>query len=448
MGRVVVANRDFAPGQVVFHEDPLLIWPVDTRDGVPDSAMIQAFASASTEVRQEVLRLSHPSLASPLGKSYENHARRLVQAKSVKLPVTQVQRLLMINDCNTHAFRGLEELSGPVEVPATMETEYGCPFKAIFLIGSKVEHSCIPNVAYQTKCGHLMYRAVRPIRAGERVSFPYICPHPEQSLSERRSLLETGKLFLCSCELCRGPEMNRPLACCVRDCIGIAFRTERKWTCDECGAVKTDNDMTEDERAGTAEYRKILRGVQSGMRPGTGEKVLQRYQQRIFHSLSPQHYLHAQYHALIAKMAASEALMVQDPQPNQLAPVVDLQAARLLAATSALRLLLWRERLNAVIEGRVKADTIWKAGGWSRNNVEELEDVWAAWRSEEGLKPCPASAKDAFYAGRDMLLAVEGKEQKTSARIFRRYEQQIFSFLAPEDPDRHRVRAIIAHFPY
>jgi hypothetical protein len=69
----------------------------------------------------------------------------------------------------------------------------------LFPVASYINHSCIGNVTYHcTSNGKtLVFRAVRPIKAGEIISYPYIDPLQKRSI--RATLLSDGYLFKCSC---------------------------------------------------------------------------------------------------------------------------------------------------------------------------------------------------------------------------------------------------------
>jgi hypothetical protein len=88
---------------------------------------------------------------------------------------------------------------------------------ALFLFGSKVEHSCCPNVAYSSKTsdGLMEYKVIHPIKAGENVSFSYILDVFTSPTHERRQKLLLQKDFVCMCDRCKGPDFSRVAQCHV-----------------------------------------------------------------------------------------------------------------------------------------------------------------------------------------------------------------------------------------
>lgn len=273
LGRVVVAKRDIAPGEVVLHEDPLLIWRDDGAGDEKDISMMQAFARASPATREALLGLYHPPLSSAEGERAQEHAEMLVHDRGIEVAVEKVQRLLMIHACSTHNFRRVEDFDGPSEVIYATGTEIAGNYAALFAIGSQVEHSCLPNAVYRSSSGHLLYLAARAIRAGKRVSFAYSSDDPERTLQERRDRLLATKFFICQCVLCRGPEMNRPLTCRISACSGLSLRTDGSWTCAECGSVKDDDEQASKERKLVEVFERTKQKVHRNMRPGAFSKT-------------------------------------------------------------------------------------------------------------------------------------------------------------------------------
>lgn len=223
--------------------------------------------------------------------------------------------VVLISHYNAHDFFGLNNIPAhDTIVPGGVAPK--APYTALFETGSKVEHSCFPNVTYSSKTGQLVYTAIQAIAAGERVTFSYI-PYIEVPEQARRNSLLTSKSFLCECARCEGPDMCRPLPCPVcKD--GVVLRTSpcggrepASWTCLACQAQSADDgkmrnackvelgllvDLTSMEKV-----QQILPGMM---------KSAQDLRGRVRSALPPSHYIHTRCSALISRFAASLAAML------------------------------------------------------------------------------------------------------------------------------------------
>lgn len=129
LGRVLVASKDFRPGEIVLQEQPLLVW--EKQEGDIPFTLIQAFDSASLDVKRKIIDLYAPSPA-----DFPNHSTVEMIKKALKEAQVKPEReqailhLLLVCQCNVHSF---------------LETN-----NAFFELGSKASHSCFPNVSYHS----------------------------------------------------------------------------------------------------------------------------------------------------------------------------------------------------------------------------------------------------------------------------------------------------------
>lgn len=149
LGRVLVANTSFSLGEEVLREEPLLTWPAGDWN-----AYLDALCEINDDSRAAVKNMFHPALDSP------NYAIQDLRTKAEELlssgnrptfcDLDFVHRALLIAKLNAHSFQSGQRL-------------------ALFETGSKVAHSCAPNCSYSSKIveGMLVFRAIRPIAAGE-----------------------------------------------------------------------------------------------------------------------------------------------------------------------------------------------------------------------------------------------------------------------------------------
>ncbi|KAG1661153.1 hypothetical protein FOA52_002528 [Chlamydomonas sp. UWO 241] len=121
MGRVLVATRDFAPGDTVLVEEPTLVYAADGGAG-----LLRAYSRAGERERSAVLDMCHPSLGSPGARSvlgepanYSSASRppyRFLEVSHVPhrvrmrdgsaLPLDTARTLVLIHRFNAHVYKG------------------------------------------------------------------------------------------------------------------------------------------------------------------------------------------------------------------------------------------------------------------------------------------------------------------------------------------------------
>eukprot|EP00798_Chlamydomonas_sp_ICE-L_P000008 gene8-12816_t len=445
LGRVVVARRAFAPGDVVLAEAATLVFATAARGRLP--ALLSAFKSATSQRQQAVLGMFHPPLDSPeacAALRTSGNVLELAAASELGIDIEVAQRVVLISHYNAHSFFGHNNIpAGDVLVPGGVVPD--APYTALFEIGSKVEHSFFPNVTYSSKSGQLVYTATLDIAAGERVTFSYIhyIDIPEQA---RRNALLTSKSFRCECARCEGPDMCRPLPCPVcKD--GVVLRTSpcdgqepASWTCLACQAQSSDENMHDArniELGLLADLKKVEKVQQ--MVPGIVRRT-QDLQSRVRSALPPSHYLHARFSELISRFAASEAAMLYGTQQNDLrceaAACLMVRAHASAPCRPCTTDATWRMPGNDKQSANLTRSS---RGGLSPDKrlSNIVDNVWLASTDEAAiLMPVWEKAKEAFYAGKDLMDVGRPKQKKQAAAIFRRYHAALMQWLAPDDPDR------------
>ena len=218
-GRVVVAARNFALGEVVISEKPTLVWSTtDTGLGVARN-YLRAFSAASPEAQEAVLDMFHPPVNSDHARSVlrslgvirktndASYSEETFLARQAGLDPSSIYKLLLIMVTNAHEYRGFdndETYTEYMEGDSETQPEHG----ALFSYGSKVSHSCSPNVLYTTKngAGHLQYMATRAIREGELITFSYIRAVWWTPRVDRREMLQLSKDY---CYVFSNSELER-----------------------------------------------------------------------------------------------------------------------------------------------------------------------------------------------------------------------------------------------
>jgi SET domain len=100
-------------------------------------------------------------------------------------------------------------------VKCTVSYQVSYHKSALFVFGSKIAHSCAPNVSdtSQTEDGALEYKVTRPIALGEEATFSYIGNLYQTPMYKRCEQLLNTKSFLCGCSRCSGPDYYRMVQC-------------------------------------------------------------------------------------------------------------------------------------------------------------------------------------------------------------------------------------------
>jgi hypothetical protein len=281
MGRVLVSDRSFLPGDVVVEEEPLLVWVDDSRRC---GSLVRAFLVASSAVQDEILTFGHPATDDervPFVSIARAEAAALAASDPdfAALGEARLMELLLIDATNAHSYHGgarnpqrhLTASNAPGD--GTVRTKQ-C---ALFSIASKVAHSCRPNAIYTSTGtnGRLRYIASRPIAPGDLITFSYI--ESLQPRDRRRAALKEGKFFHCACARCSGVDDCRGLRCALtKTCRGILLRSDDgeenggAWKCSACASSATDAALSEPIAAEASTTDSIL-WLQSRLDSGDAE---------------------------------------------------------------------------------------------------------------------------------------------------------------------------------
>jgi hypothetical protein len=247
LGRIILAATDIDVGYVVIRETPTMVW---RHDDWMD--LFTAFQALPEESRQGVLNMFHPPLDRSETMRYLGRLALQLKSRS-SLDVGTIHKLLAIAATNAHEYIGTnQELYREV---IGFDERSTAARSALFLYGSKVAHACSPNTSYtsQTADGKLEYKAIRPIAAGDMVTFSYLEKEYETPTHVRRETLLQSKAFLCKCDRCMGPDYTRQIHCptcskfvkCTNDGSGVTL-----WSCDNCGLIQgTNRNQLEEKEA-------------------------------------------------------------------------------------------------------------------------------------------------------------------------------------------------------
>ena len=306
MGTVVVATASFAPGEVVIKEVPLLLYETTPSAAGNDdwTDFFRQYSKLSPDDKTRILAMAHPELDGQTirvkNRKVESIKWQRILRESCGLEAEVIQKLMLIADTNSHLFLG-----------AASSHNSNAPKAALCVYGSKVEHSCSPNVSYSSSTGYLIYRAIRRIEIGERISFSYI--DLKETAAKRREILLETKDFVCSCDLCLGPDHSRTAGCPKPTCQGTALiHSSGEWECTTCGFLSASEaasilktELEFERRLGFMQAQQLQANI-----PDSIHSVIADASRR----LSPTHSIVARLVTFYSTICASHLAMLNKPE--------------------------------------------------------------------------------------------------------------------------------------
>jgi len=237
LGRVLVALRDFAVGDVILREAPVLVWESGNWE-----AFLKRVDQLAETLQNGILDMFHPPLESESCRPLESMALSLRSLSHYS--VDKIIKLMAIANANAHEYYGQTSLEYQ-EFTSFMGGYQHSGSAALFLYASKVAHSCLPNASYSSKTpdGKMEYKCIRPIQRGEMIHFSYLDDIFETATKFRRAKLQTIRDFLCRCSRCELPDDIRRVHCpnCTSGwamCISSRYQNE-VWICQDCGELNS-----------------------------------------------------------------------------------------------------------------------------------------------------------------------------------------------------------------
>jgi len=219
LGVHALANRNFESGDLVLAEEALIKigkcarsdeQRMNRRFGQKATFLLPAMAIAwegvSEEQRKAALDLFfvHPSMQRADGQHVEGN---LIACRDM---INEYKQLACFQPLELLQFLHIIDLNIHKDDEDSERHSAG-----IFVLGSKFSHSCASNCSWSFNAkGHLQYHAIRPIRAGEPLTFSYIGNGMNLLMStlERRRRL-CSLWFVCQCARCCQPDFARRMSC-------------------------------------------------------------------------------------------------------------------------------------------------------------------------------------------------------------------------------------------
>eukprot|EP00759_Apiculatamorpha_spiralis_P021877 PhF_6_TR26363/c0_g1_i1/m.37990 len=235
VGRSLYTTKPWKAGEIVLTDTPILRWDAtatidpeiqrlkDSEPLVPQmyAAAVDAFVRCGAqqpEVRRVILDLHVPSL--PISENtfaLFRFAQRVVDMIGLDSTTTNAADLVKVM------------LGAKVNAHRAPNGEW-----CVMPIGSKLAHSCDPNLYYHAYT--FSFVAVRPIQAGEMLSFSYLSlPLLITGTEARQKKLFGSHLFVCACVRCGGVDECRTFMC--PKCNATTLRR------DKSALVLTDADQ-------------------------------------------------------------------------------------------------------------------------------------------------------------------------------------------------------------
>jgi len=424
LGKVAFATRDFRPLDIVLVEAPALIFDYENQC----FGLFDAFLDASSEVQSGILEMHHvDTSAQPNEVELDRKERDEIVESEVqrynherqnsKLTVELAQTLVRIVGNNAHSF---DDPGGSADVEEFEKS-------ALFLIGSKAEHSCAPNLVFSTNEGMLRFVAEIPISRGERLSTSYAQSILQTCRQERREFLQQHKAFTCQCSRCLGLDECRPMPChkCHDGVMFLSGDTE-KWCCVSlCGW----HDQTPTLQSSDSELAKDIGFFRDSLEHGMDESMLPTVmaaQARVVQTCHPLHWLHIAAWDLVSIVASSLARALADDKSNTVASLL------LLSATCQLHQVLWTERNAAIVYGRLELNDAVNSVSKNGLRVDYPEDANEISRLLDLLScrpparpahyDCTEVTQNIFHACQDQLLAGHAG---LAAKLYGAYESML-----------------------
>jgi hypothetical protein len=389
-GRVVVASKDFEPGDLIFEEQPLIEWR-------SYEEYLLKFLTSSDSIQGQILDMYHPPLETeiPSFSALRVLSSALSRKKQLaELSENKIYKLLLTSAINAHAYFGFRPAMQEVPNAKAGTT----PSSALFFLGSKLAHSCNPNVLNSSKQGPFMsFVCIRKISKGDILFASYILDLFSTPRHERREMLMETKFFRCSCDRCSGVDDVRGFLCSAGDCPGVALLSDSepdscgKWVCQQCGCDYPQDRLLPKlqlEKRLLLELASLEAGMKAGASPRRGPLEIEALAAKAAAELSPTHYLvvrackllstwHAsQVEAVTRATLATGRASVPAPWGGKLTP----QGLKRDAAAAAARAIALREcvaagrgaclggrcagRHPALWDGSLSTDVLWAIRDW------------------------------------------------------------------------------------
>lgn len=306
MDRITVASRPFDTlYEAVLREKPALISRSEdyTVDLSYYTDFLEQFNNASMEVQLGILDLFGQPVESAMGQTLAEPAEILAAMDIfADYDFTSIHKLLIKFVSNSYTYKDAE-----------------C---ALPLFGSKIQHSCHPNLGYTsfTDDGCVEHRVIRPIKKGDIACVSYLSGVYELPTPQRRLQLLESKSFVCDCSRCKGLDYCRLIQCpdCCEENVPCSYDKDdnASWYCPACCTTLDADVMLSKEKSVEGTLKLMTRHIEMG----DCHQILEEYTPEVMEemveeaasTLSSVHYLTKQAQAVLLDVCKTHILIRQE----------------------------------------------------------------------------------------------------------------------------------------
>lgn len=434
LGRVAVSKEAFNSGDVVLAEVPAIVF--DDQNYI---RLFTEYLDASSDVQASIFDMHHnvDTIKGLQNQFLVSQLQIFQHEKKALLTLEIAEKLLSIVNHNAHEYN---LLSGKVKVYA-----YGVPPKseaALYTLGSKIEHSCVPNVTMKTTdLGLLQYQALIPIEEEVRIGFSYMSSVYNEPRMARREFLQTNKGFQCECKRCIGFDECNPFKChnCQEESMFEAGSKSGIYCCILCDHEDRKSELIEKQIEKVNLFRAQLDALLSRLQSGdldVAYDCLQLQSEIADHCASPLHWLYPQIWTLISSAFASLARMDMKEGIPPTHP--DVAENLRMAGYAELQEVKWIQRIISIVHGweslkdvviasKEDAGVYTSTGDNGVATILDVQNLINDLTKDTTTMRYPNSnvTMEIFRAGQDLVLG--GELTEDVSRLFGRYSNDLAS---------------------
>lgn len=440
MGRVAVATKDFDNGSVVLIEKPAVVF--DHNDGF--LSLYDAYLKAPQKTQKDIMEMQVGSLQGDedINGMIMNDLKRFPK----KIEKNVAAKLVKIAFINAHSFlpEGTGNYSDEIQ-----------PRSALYTLGSKLEHSCAPNISFETTpSGELEYTAEMPIKKEERLKISYQSHVYEEARSQRRHGLMESKGFHCKCCRCLGYDECSPLDCDSCKNKGGVFQlgSDESWKCLACDWKGKCNESLANQMKDQESLSQKLDGMKlrletKGFNPSMVMEccIIQNVVASKFSSL---HWLHPKvYHSIRVVATSSARFLMKAKGMRQKDPPVF--AMLQLAGRAGIEHFLWLSRIISIVNGdselgpvckkQVPVEILQDKVYSSKESIELFLDSFISSAVSSAIMNSQ-TASLVFHAGLDLLLA---GHTKRIAKLFEVFQDSFYKWRILSQDNRKKIKTLV-----
>jgi len=195
LGRILISTKEYNKDDIILQEKPLLIYNnlielvlKSLELSSKDKELLYDMHYKDLPIFEECINFMKESFNSIIDDLI---IKNLLQNSDIN--IDDIYKLISISNFNSHNFIGSNSIYDEI----TNQSKFTNKRTALFYLGSKLSHACDPNCSYTSKVidDVLIYRAIKPIKVGDILSFSYI--NSRLCTKDRRSILMKEKDFFC-----------------------------------------------------------------------------------------------------------------------------------------------------------------------------------------------------------------------------------------------------------